>query len=147
MENEKKIRLIIESRLENVFLVGLAVQSFCMYSPLSERDAYNVRLCVVEALNHAILNAYESQPGHEVDVTVSILGDRISLKVCDNGKKMDPLKETSFDLDPEKLGEPAEGGVGLLVIRSLMDEVEFQGAEGQNVITMTKSFGGKRLEE
>lgn len=147
MENTKTIRLIIESRLENVFLVGLAVQSYCMYSPLSEREAYHVRLCVVEALNHSILHAYQSQPGHEVEVTVSIHRDRISLRVCDSGRKMEPPQKPDVELDPEKIDSIEQAGVGLHVIRSLMDKVDFQGAEGKNEIKMTKSFGGRLLDE
>ncbi len=50
----KKIKRIIERYLDDVPLVGIAVNRFCSYADFSETDALNMELCVVEAVTNSI---------------------------------------------------------------------------------------------
>jgi len=143
----RTIRLIIDGRLENVFLAGMAVQSFAMYSPLSEREAYNVRLSTVEAVNRSILRA--GQPGsvHEVEVVVSLHRDRMVLKVCDSGKPVEPETREPAAFDPEKMDTIPEDEVRRFIIRSVMDEVSMERVGDRNEFTMVKGFEGKVFDD
>ena len=142
----RTIRMIVDNRLENVFLAGLAVQSFAMYSPLSERDAYNVRISLVEAVNSAILYSLQSGQEDEVEVIVSLHPDCMVLQVCDDASEawFDP-GETE-PVGPEGPGSLSERDMGRFIIRAVMDEVGAEKVGNRNVVTMVKSFGGKRLE-
>ncbi|HLA26548.1 MAG TPA: hypothetical protein VJZ49_01495 [Syntrophales bacterium] len=79
-ENEKReakrIRLTVDSRLEEVFLVGLAVRGICAYKSLSEMDTSQMEACVVEVVNNAIKHSYHLQPGHTVDIPISLYTER-----------------------------------------------------------------------
>ena len=54
----RKVKLIIESDLDDVPLVGIAVNRFCSYAAFSETDAFNIELCVIEAVTNSIKHAY-----------------------------------------------------------------------------------------
>ena len=46
---DQRLKPIIESRLENVPLVGMAVNKLSSFFPLSDVESYQIELCVVEA--------------------------------------------------------------------------------------------------
>ncbi|MBN2124757.1 MAG: ATP-binding protein [Deltaproteobacteria bacterium] len=141
-EGEKKIRLTIESRLENVSLLGISVEAYCRSMPLDDVEIYQIQLCVVEAVNNAIRHAYDSEPGHEVELIVSLRPQGITLRVCDEGRSIKDMGSSTLDFDAGDLDSLPEGGMGLFLIHSVMDEVSYETRDGRNILTMSKSFAG-----
>lgn len=131
---------MIESRLENVSLLGLSVQAFCRSIPLDDVAVYQIELCVVEAVNNAIRHAYGSEAGHEVELIVTLYPQRITFRVCDDGRPLEDLHRAAPDFDDRDLGSLPEGGMGLFLIQSVMDEVSYETLDGRNILTMSKSF-------
>ena len=145
---EKQIKLTIDSHLQNVFLIGLAVNKICSHLGFSELDSYQLELCVVEAVNNVIIHAYKKEAGHEVKVTFRLHPDKLIIDVCDAGKPMEhdllEKKNLSFlEFDPEDLGSIPEGGMGLVIIKEIMDSTGYKTEDGNNHLTMTKKLPSK----
>ena len=140
------IRLIIDSKLENVFLIGLCIRGVCASLPLNDVAAFQVEVSVVEAVNNAVKHAYQNQAGHEVEVLITLPGDRITCQVCDSGSSMDADKipASRLDFDPNHLERLPEGGMGLHIIRSAMDSVDYRRSGHKNIFSMSKLFREKR---
>jgi serine/threonine-protein kinase RsbW len=136
----KGIKLTIDSHLEHIGLVGLAVQGLCSYVGFSEVEAYQIQLCVVEAVTNVVKHAYGAQAGHEVRVEVTLNPDRISFRIMDEGKTMKPLSREPLEFAPTNLAAIPEGGLGLHIIQTVMDEVDYQTADGTNILTMHKNL-------
>ena len=139
----KRIKLIIESKLENVSLISMAINKLCSLIHLSDVESYQIELCVAEALNNSIIHAYGREAGHEVEVVFTLYGDRLILDVCDTGKAMDQsyLKKaniSSFENDPNDLDNIQETGRGLAIIKEVMDSVVYETKDGKNCLTMKK---------
>jgi serine/threonine-protein kinase RsbW len=134
------IELIIDSLLHNVALVGVAVNSMSMSLSLSQVDASQIELCVVEAVTNAIKHAYNNQPGFSIQVNFAVHPDKLVITVCDEGQAMPALVVPSLDFDPTDLEHLPEGGMGLFLIHSIMDEVTYVSQDGKNLLTMTKRF-------
>jgi serine/threonine-protein kinase RsbW len=134
----KAINLTIDSRLGNIGLVGLAVQALCSYMGFSKVEAYQIQLCVVEAVTNVVKHAYRAQPGHEATVVATLHPDRISFQVLDTGKTMKPISREPIEFDPENLATLPERGMGLYVIQTVMDEVDYRTVDGANILTITK---------
>jgi serine/threonine-protein kinase RsbW len=142
----KRITLGITSDLQNVPLVSQAVERLCSLIPLSDVESHRIALCVVEAVNNAILHAYGNEAGHEVEVLFWQYPDHLTLQICDTGMAMDPkhLKPQAaspFDFDPCRLSSIPEGGLGLAIIKATMDDVTYTTCEGKNILTLTRFFG------
>jgi serine/threonine-protein kinase RsbW len=136
----KQLRLTIDSSLEHVSLVGLAINRICEHLRMNEVQAYQVELCAVEALTNAIRHSYRSRPGHEVAVILTITNHHLDMEVCDHGEPMSPehvrrLRQGSgvFQFDHSDLASVPEGGMGLQIMRDVMDQVSYisGGGEGQ----------------
>ena len=139
----KEIKLIIDSDLTNVSLIGITVNKICTQIPLNKIEAYQIELCVVEAVNNAIKHAYKNETGHDVTVFIKLYLDRITFLVCDTGKTMELKQPADLKFDPADLENLPESGRGLFIIHQIMDEVTYETIEDRNVLTMTKIFGAR----
>lgn len=143
--SERRIRLAITSDLHNVPLVGQTVERLCSLIPLSDIDSHQIALCVVEAVNNAIVHAYSKETQHEVEVIFRQYPDHLILQICDTGRAMDPKRlepQTSspLDFDPCRLSSVPEKGLGLAIIKVTMDDVTYTTSEGKNILTLTRLF-------
>ncbi|MBI3796192.1 MAG: ATP-binding protein, partial [Deltaproteobacteria bacterium] len=129
---------VINSSLQHVALVGVAVKALCTSLSLPQVDAYQLELCAVEAVTNAIKHAYDSKPGFSVQVSFAIYPDKLVLTVCDEGRKMPQLVIPSLDFDPTNLESLPESGMGLFLIQRIMDEVTYASHHGKNALTMIK---------
>ncbi len=142
---DKKIKLIIESKLDNVSLIGMAVNKLCSSVPLSDIESYQIELCIVEAVTNSIIHAYEKEAGHDVEVVFTLDKSRLTFDVYDTGKPLSKkiISEKScstLEVDPDDLAGLAEGGRGLAIINEVMDQVEYRTEKGKNCFTMTKKI-------
>jgi len=133
-----KIKLIIDSDLSHVFLVGFSVNRICLEIPLSEVEAYQVEVCVVEAVNNTIKHAYGNEKGHEVEVLIDLDSERITFQICDTGVAMKAGKKPSLEFDPDDRENFPEGGMGLFIMHEVMDEVSYSSSRGRNVLALTR---------
>ncbi len=89
--------------------------------------------------SEAITNAIRYGAGGEEDlltVTMEVTKRFVSLRVMDRGPGFEPNDVISPDLD-----YPAEGGYGIFIIKSLMDEVTYIRGDDVNFMVMVKRFG------
>ena len=102
------------------------------YHFAGSRLTLNFRVGVAEALANAMIYGNGSDPSKRVRVEVELDPERINVRVVDQGSGFDPGDVPDPTL-PEHL--EATGGRGLFLIRSLMDEVDFN--ECGNCIRLT----------
>ena len=121
----RQINLTIDSSLKNVAIVGAAVNRLCALVLLSEDECADIELCVVEGVNNAVKHAYNSQSGNDVDIVFTIQLDRLVIEIFDSGKGME-IDEIEFPMfDFTSLDTIPESGMGLYIIKELVDEAGF----------------------
>ncbi len=96
----KKITFLVDSKLKNVSLAGVAIRGICSYLSLSDVDAYYLELCVVEAVNNAIKHAYDNEEGHVVEVDITYSSEEIILDITDRGRPMSLYQPVLPEYDP-----------------------------------------------
>ena len=73
----------------------------------------------------------------EIEVTVTSVDDLVSIQLSDNGVAFDPLTDAP---DPEVTGSVEDrhvGGLGVHLVRTMMDSVSYRRCDGRNLLTMT----------
>lgn len=138
-----RIDLTIGSRLEDVFLAGLLVNSACRYAGLDEVEAYRMELCVVEAMNNAIRHAYRGEAGHRVAVSLALHPDRLEFTVSDSGvpipaAELAKLRREASGAETFSSDELLENGMGLLIMLEVMDQVDYDSRGGVNTLHLIK---------
>ncbi len=111
-------------------VVGRAADLF----GFEEEETQSLMLAVNEGCANIIRHCYKMSPDKKIDVTLRILEDRFEVDLRDYG--------TYRELDQAEslCGDEAEpGGLGLRIMRDVMDEVEFRPAEREGtLLTMVK---------
>lgn len=150
MTNEKsprRIKLIIDSNLDNVPLVGTSINKLCSTLALSEVECCEIEVCVVEAVNNSIIHAYGRGKGYEVEVVFSIYRDQIVIEIKDKGKSIKKLTQPTLDFDPKDRQNLPVGGMGLFIINKVMNEVRYITDKGVNTLTLTKVLDTYRVHK
>jgi serine/threonine-protein kinase RsbW len=141
----RKVKLIIESDLDDVPLVGIAVNRFCAYADFSETDAFNIELCVIEAVTNSIKHAYGEESGHEVMISFTLSDTDAVFEICDKGQPMDPERLKKADLgashiEKQNIDSVADSGRGLGIIKEIMDRVEYRSEKERNCLVLKKNI-------
>jgi serine/threonine-protein kinase RsbW len=104
----------------------------------SDKDVYNIQLATDEAASNIIEHAYENQPDGILDLSCGIQSDVITIVLIDHGESFDPSDVPPPDLKAD-LSDRKIGGLGLFLMRKLMDEVHYESRpDKSNILTMTK---------
>lgn len=103
---------------------------------LRNREVLDAQISTDEACSNIIAYAY---PNHGGPIRVACeSGDGwLVITVADDGVPFDPLAIPEPDLT-SSLDEHTVGGLGIHLIRSLMDKVAYERRDGQNVLVMKK---------
>jgi serine/threonine-protein kinase RsbW len=140
----RRIDLTIDSNPEKVPTIVNALNSICSLIPLSDAETYQIEVCVIEAVNNVIKHAYGNESGHEVDITLALYTNKIVLNICDFGRKIEQKDIPPLDFDPDSLKDFSESDMGLFIISSIMDEIEYTTSSGKNILTLTKHLKPER---
>lgn len=97
----------------------------------------SVNLALEEALANVIMYAYPEGTRGEVTLTAEAKEDNICLEIRDMGVPFNPLQHKEAKLDVS-LEERPIGGLGIHLIKEIMDEVEYAYEDGKNVLRMQK---------
>ena len=142
MEHEE-VRLVLDSDLKKVSLVGEAITRVTSLMAWPLVSASDMELCVVEAVNNCIEHAYDNEKGHDIEVLFRLYQDRLVIDICDMGKSMGQncLKQadrSALEVDPDHINTIAEQGRGLAIIKEIMDVVDYETKSGKNCLSLTK---------
>lgn len=109
---------------------------------LNERVIQHLELAVDEACTNVVQHAYDEQGG-KIEITIELLAAGVQVVIRDWGATFDPRTVPIPDVTAP-LQQRSPGGLGLFLMRQLMDQVDFQfDAERGNTLTMMKRLDGR----
>lgn len=108
----------------------------------SGREVYSIQLATDEACSNVIEHAYEGDPKGVIEIACDARDSQITITIHDHGKFFDITAVRPPNLSND-LSEREVGGLGIYLIRKLMDEVHFSSSEKTgNTLTMIKRKSG-----
>ena len=141
---EKKLTLTVPSSTENLALIRDFVTSVGRQARMSDVDISNLELAVDEACANVIEHAYGHDRTKEVTIRAIFDENEMRISVIDSGKGFDPSKVQSETLD-QLINERKSGGLGMRLIKTLMDDVRYEIVPGQkNELHMTKKINSNK---
>lgn len=136
-----RLEMRLPASAEWVRVVRLATAGVASRVGFSYDEVEDIKLAVAEACNNAIIHSKSGEGSPLVTVRWQVLPDGVRISVSDEGR-LDPpgiVRRTPGSPDEASFDNLPEGGMGLLLIEGLMDEVEHEsGPESDTTIHMTK---------
>ncbi|MCX6135797.1 MAG: ATP-binding protein [Ignavibacteriales bacterium] len=134
----QKLTKTIESRTDNLLEVREFVLNAARHFGFGEEEASKIVLAVDEACTNVIKHAYQYAPDRSIEIVIRHEKDRLQITVIDDGKAFNPSAATLPDLK-QHLSHYRRGGLGIYLMRTLMDKVEYKYAPGKrNEVRLTK---------
>ena len=114
------------------------IEAFCNAQAWPADVVFQIGL-VVEELGINVVNyAYEDGDEHEFSISVASDDQSLTLEIVDGGRPFDPLEEAPEpDLDASLEDRPI-GGLGVYLVRTIMDELSYRREDGHNRLTAVK---------
>jgi serine/threonine-protein kinase RsbW len=136
--HDNVVRLTFPAKSDYLLLARLALSGIARSHPLDPEVLADLKLAVTEACGNAVRHAYEGEEG-PVTVRFVTAGDRLEMIVEDEGTGVDAATLQEWVAD-----ERPEGGMGMAIIRAVVDELDVRdGAGGRGtVVHMTKYLDG-----
>lgn len=136
----KTYRLKIPSQTDNLEIVREFVAKIAAKYGFDEEDIGKIKLAVDEACANVIKHAYEKDEHKPIEIVIKANGRKLTVTVTDKGKGFNPKKVKVPNIK-EYLAQMRVGGLGIFLIESLMDEVDFDIKPGKrNQVKMVKYF-------
>lgn len=128
----------IDSRTDRLIAVREFVADAAREFGFGEDDVSKISLAVDEACTNVIKHAYGFDASKSLSITVVPGKDSLEILIRDTGKGFDPSKVSIPDMK-EYLSHYQKGGLGVYLMKKLMDVVEYQLLPGQkNEVRLVK---------
>ena len=131
--------ITLPNDIEQVPQLAAFVEEVCEEIELDMSTSMSINLAIEEAVVNVMSYAYP--PGTEGNVTIEAMANEVQLKIIitDSGKPFDPTTKEKIDTTL-----PAEermiGGLGIHLVREIMDSINYERTNGKNVLTLRKKL-------
>jgi serine/threonine-protein kinase RsbW len=141
----KKISKKVLSRTDHLLEVREFVSDAARQFGFHEEDVANIVLAVDEACTNIIKHSYQYAPDKEIEIAITRNNGTFEVKIKDHGKSFNPGSLRAPDLK-RNLSEHRRGGLGVYLMRKLMDKVEYSFEPGEtNEVSLVKYLPKKSL--
>lgn len=135
---ERKFTLQVPSSTENLAMIREFVTSVGRQATLDDAEINKLELAVDEACANVIEHAYGHDITKDVSVRATFDDEKLKISVIDEGRGFEPDKINQKSVD-QLVHERRSGGLGIRLIKTLMDEVNYEIEPGlKNELHMTK---------
>ncbi len=98
-----------------------------------------VSIEIENMLNNIITYVYSDEDEHNIEIKVELSGDRLTVSITDDGIPFNPFGIEKPDIGLS-LEERKSGGLGVNLVRKVMDKISYQRRIDKNVITLVKDM-------
>lgn len=131
------IEMKLPASAEYVSLIRLTLSGVFTRAGASYDDIEDSKIAVSEAVTNAVKHAYKhSEQNGMINICFELFDDKIKVIISDQGESFD-YESTKSKLGPyqenENIDFLREGGLGLFLIESLMDEVKVSKESGVTI--------------
>lgn len=131
--------ITIDNSLSHVPKVNDFVKSFGEELKLEEKESQNLKLAIEEAVVNVINYAYPVGEKGDITIEATATANTFRFKIIDCGVAFAPTDAP--DVDTSLSAEERQiGGLGIFLVRQLMDTINYERIDGKNVLTLTKSI-------
>jgi serine/threonine-protein kinase RsbW len=139
-KKNKSGQLKVKSRTENLSEIRDFVSGNARAADIPEVTVENIILAVDEACTNIIKHAYNLSPEGEIIIKIDYDEEKFMVTIIDYGKSFEPDRVPLPDLQ-KYYREHRVGGLGMYLMKSLMDDVEYISVPGKyNQVLLSKNI-------
>ena len=142
-ESERPTCVTIRNEIGDLAVLREVLRHFCVEHAIGRKTRVQLHVTLDEIVSNIIKYAWPEGGAHEVSVRMSAEANTVRIEVVDDGQPFDPRTA------PEPRAAVARravrpGGVGIHMVRQLVDEIAYHRADNRNHVIVTKRCDATR---
>ena len=130
--------IVLNNNIAEIPLLSDFIENFAKDVGLDFSLTMSLNLAMEEAVVNVMKYAYpQGKPG-KIDISASIDRDNIVFVISDSGIAFDPTAKAEVDIDQKAEDRPI-GGLGIHLVRQIMDNMTYERINGKNILTLQKN--------
>ena len=134
---ESERHLILHNDIQQIPQLAEFVEAISEEKNLDKSLAMSLNLALEEAVTNVIMYAYPPESDGLVDIEAILRKKDIQFIITDSGSEFDPTAAPEADINLGVEERPI-GGLGIFLVRNIMDSVRYERKDGKNVLSMDK---------
>ncbi|MFA7043683.1 MAG: ATP-binding protein [Bacteroidales bacterium] len=139
METKMKEVFEIENKIEALSILAGKIEELAEKWELSMPLTMNLNLVLEEAVSNVIFYAFNDHQKHLIQISLALENKILTVEIVDDGIPFDPLSQKLPDITLPVEERPI-GGLGILLILKIMDQVSYSRQNNQNRLTLVKNI-------
>ncbi len=131
--------IALPNQLTELERVAREVEAFGEAHGIAAKLIFNVNVALDEILTNVISYAYPEGGEHVITVRLAVQAAELVIEVEDDGRPFNPLTVAPPDLAESTAQRPI-GGLGLELVRKMMDRLEYRREQDKNLLVMSKTL-------
>ena len=131
--------LLLHNDIQQIPRLARFVEAIASEKKLDSAVTMNLNLALEEAVTNVIMYAYPEGTDGLVDIEAIIGEKQLEIIISDSGMAFDPTARPDVDISLDAEKRPV-GGLGIHLVRSLMDSVKYERKDGKNVLSLIKNI-------
>ena len=130
--------ITLTNDVQEVPRLNVFVDEVCKDMGCDMETTMRMNLAIEEAVVNVIDYAYPSGTVGSIDIKVTIYDNHMEFVISDSGTPFDPTKKEDVDISLP-VEERRIGGLGIHLVRQLMDKINYERKDGRNILTLIKN--------
>ena len=131
--------LILRNDVQDVPLLAAFVDQVCEEAGFSASTAMQMNLAIEEAVVNVMSYAYPPETLGDIKIKAMYNRRFIKFIIIDSGRPFDPTEAVKADTTLSAEDRPI-GGLGIFLVRELMDSINYERVDGDNILTLRKDI-------
>lgn len=137
---KRSFELTLKAEISEIPRVSAALENVMQGHSFSNEEILDAQLAVEEAVTNIIMHGYEGHAG-EIHITCHATRGIIEIQIEDTAPLFNPLSVPDPDFTPD-IQDRRLGGLGIFLIRRVMDDVMYRNDQGKNILVLIKRKSG-----
>ena len=132
-------KLIIKNDSQELIRVAAFIEEIGEEIGIDMDLQMNLQLVLEEIVSNVIFYAYPEGTTADISLSAGFDGKELTLTLSDEGRAFDPTKKEDVDIVANPM-DREQGGLGIFIVKNIMDSIHYQRTDGKNILTMTKTI-------
>lgn len=134
-----ELTLALKNNIEEINRLHSFIEEVGEAFALPMKMVMNLNLVLEEAVTNVIMYAYPKEEHEYIHLTAKEQEGKLIFILTDSGKAFDPTQAPDADITLS-VDDRQIGGLGIFLIRKIMNEVKYERIDGKNVLTLEKEL-------
>ncbi len=134
-----ELHLKVETNQDELDRVSTAIEDFGLEADWPLDLVFKVNLALEEIVIN-VMNYGHDDGLHEIEISLIADENALTIEIVDDGRPFDPLHDAPKPNVTGELEDRDIGGLGIHLVREIMDDVRYRREEGKNHLTLVTSL-------